>query len=65
MHRFLLIRVREDDDKRTFFSLPSVVTPIKVSVLPLSNKQEFVPFTTQLGKSPSLPPFNFPFPELL
>lgn len=42
-------RVREDDDKRTFFSLPTVVAPIKVSVLPLSNKQEFVPFTTQLA----------------
>lgn len=42
-------RVREDDDKRTFFSLPSVVAPIKVSVLPLSSKQEFVPFTTQLA----------------
>ncbi|KAK8394968.1 hypothetical protein O3P69_006031 [Scylla paramamosain] len=42
-------RVREDDDKRTFFSLATVVAPIKVSVLPLSNKQEFVPFTTQLA----------------
>ncbi|XP_069944946.1 glycine--tRNA ligase-like isoform X1 [Cherax quadricarinatus] len=42
-------RVREDDDKRTFFSLPAVVAPIKVSVLPLSNKQEFVPFTTKLA----------------
>lgn len=54
---FLLTRVREDDDKRTFFSLPSVVAPIKVSVLPLSNKQDFVPFTSQLGKS--LPPLTF------
>lgn len=43
-------RVREDDDKRTFFSLATVVAPIKVSVLPLSSKQEFVPFTTQLGE---------------
>lgn len=42
-------RVREDDDKRTFFSLATVVAPIKVSVLPLSSKQEFVPFTTQLA----------------
>lgn len=42
-------RVREDDDKRTYFSLPPLVAPIKVSVLPLSNKQEFVPFVTQLA----------------
>ncbi|XP_042216457.1 glycine--tRNA ligase-like isoform X2 [Homarus americanus] len=42
-------RVREDDDKRTFFSLPPVVAPIKVSVLPLSSKQDFVPFTDKLA----------------
>lgn len=42
-------RVREEDDKRTFFALPAVVAPIKVSVLPLSSKPEFVPFTTQLA----------------
>ncbi|KAG0720960.1 Glycine--tRNA ligase [Chionoecetes opilio] len=41
--------MREEDDKRTFFSLPTVVAPIKVSVLPLSSKQDFVPFTTQLA----------------
>ncbi|KAK7070591.1 hypothetical protein SK128_018439 [Halocaridina rubra] len=42
-------RVREDDDKRTYFSLPPVVAPLKVSVLPLSNKPEFIPFVTQLA----------------
>lgn len=63
---FLLSRVREDDDKRTFFSLPSVVAPIKVSVLPLSSKQEFVPFTTQLGESRCLSPhLHLPFLVLL
>ncbi|XP_047500633.1 glycine--tRNA ligase-like [Penaeus chinensis] len=42
-------RVREDDDKRTYFSLPPIVAPVKVSVLPLSNKPEFIPFTVQLS----------------
>ncbi|KAK4302842.1 hypothetical protein Pmani_025097 [Petrolisthes manimaculis] len=42
-------RVRENDEKRTYFSLPAVVAPIKVSVLPLSNNQEFMPFTSQLA----------------
>lgn len=42
-------RVREDDDKKTYFSLPPIVCPIKVSVLPLSNKPEFIPFTNQLA----------------
>ena len=43
--------VREDDDKKTYFALPSVVAPVKVSVLPLSNKPEFVPFTQQICES--------------
>lgn len=42
-------RIREDDEKRTYFALPAVVAPIKVSVLPLSNKTEFVSFVTQLA----------------
>ncbi|XP_064084920.1 glycine--tRNA ligase-like isoform X2 [Macrobrachium nipponense] len=42
-------RIREDDEKRTYFALPAVVAPIKVSVLPLSNKTEFIPFVTQLA----------------
>ncbi|CAL4084888.1 unnamed protein product, partial [Meganyctiphanes norvegica] len=44
-------RVREDDDKKTYFALPATVCPIKVSVLPLSNKPEFAPFTNQLADS--------------
>ncbi|MCL4132603.1 UNVERIFIED_CONTAM: hypothetical protein GTU68_040039, partial [Idotea baltica] len=42
-------RVREEDDKRTFFALPPVVAPVKVCVLPLSNKAEFAPFVQQLA----------------
>ncbi|XP_042856859.1 glycine--tRNA ligase-like isoform X1 [Penaeus japonicus] len=44
-------RVREDDDKKTYFSLPAIVAPVKVSVLPLSNKSEFIPFTVQLANA--------------
>ncbi|XP_068250973.1 glycine--tRNA ligase isoform X2 [Palaemon carinicauda] len=44
-------KMREDDEKRTFFALPAVVAPIKVSVLPLSNKTEFNTFVTQLADS--------------
>ncbi|XP_043225391.1 glycine--tRNA ligase-like isoform X2 [Amphibalanus amphitrite] len=43
-------RVREDDDQRTFFSLPPVVAPLKCSVLPLSGNSEFEPFVTQLSR---------------
>ncbi|XP_037068303.1 LOW QUALITY PROTEIN: glycine--tRNA ligase-like [Pollicipes pollicipes] len=43
-------RVREDDDQRTFFSLPPVVAPLKCSVLPLSGNAEFGPFVNQLSR---------------
>uniref|UniRef100_A0A6A7FPN5 Glycine--tRNA ligase n=1 Tax=Hirondellea gigas TaxID=1518452 RepID=A0A6A7FPN5_9CRUS len=43
--------VREDDDKRTYFALPTIVAPVKVSVLPLSSKPEFEPFTKQLASA--------------
>ena len=35
--------VREDDDARRFFRLPPSIAPLKASVLPLSNNQEFTP----------------------
>ncbi|RXG71195.1 Glycine--tRNA ligase [Armadillidium vulgare] len=42
-------KVREEDEKRTYFALPPVVAPVKVSVLPLSSKPEFTPFVQQLA----------------
>ncbi|XP_076058191.1 glycine--tRNA ligase isoform X1 [Oratosquilla oratoria] len=44
-------RMREGDEKRTYFSLPPLVSPIKVSVLPLSSNQEFIPFTQHLANA--------------
>lgn len=46
-HRF---GMRDGDDARCFFSLPSVVAPLKCSVLPLSGNAEFVPFIKQICK---------------
>lgn len=43
-------RVREDDDQKTYLSLPPVVAPLKCSVLPLSGNAEFQPFVTQLSR---------------
>ncbi|XP_017764009.1 PREDICTED: glycine--tRNA ligase isoform X2 [Eufriesea mexicana] len=42
---------REGDKKRTYFSLPPVVAPLKCSVLPLSANNEFVPFIKQLSQN--------------
>ncbi|XP_060827693.1 glycine--tRNA ligase [Bombus pascuorum] len=44
-------KVREGDEKRTYFSLPPIVAPLKCSVLPLSNNNEFVPFVKQLSQN--------------
>ncbi|KZC10262.1 PREDICTED: glycine--tRNA ligase [Dufourea novaeangliae] len=44
-------RTREGDEKRTYFSLPPVVAPLKCSVLPLSGNDEFVPFVKQLSQN--------------
>lgn len=41
---------RENDEQRTYFSLPAVVAPLKCSVLPLSGNAEFQPFVKQLCK---------------
>ncbi|XP_034935671.1 glycine--tRNA ligase isoform X2 [Chelonus insularis] len=43
-------RKREDDEMRTFLSLPPVVAPLKCSILPLSGNAEFVPFIKQLSQ---------------
>lgn len=46
-HRF---NMREGDDQRCYFSLPPTVAPLKCSVLPLSNNQEFNPFVKKICK---------------
>lgn len=41
-------KMRENDENRTFFSFPPVVAPIKCSILPLSNNEEFQVFVNSL-----------------
>lgn len=43
-------RVRENDEQRTYLSLPALISPFKCSVLPLSVNQEFVPYVNQLSE---------------
>ncbi|CAH0556631.1 unnamed protein product [Brassicogethes aeneus] len=42
-------KMRENDEQRTYLSLPAVIAPLKCSVLPLSGNAEFVPFVKQLS----------------
>ncbi|GJQ70276.1 Aats-gly [Trypoxylus dichotomus] len=42
-------KTRENDEQRTYLSLPALVAPIKCSVLPLSSNPEFQPFIKQLS----------------
>lgn len=44
-------KMRDGDEQRCFFSLPSVVAPLKCSVLPLSTNTEFVPFVKQISQA--------------
>lgn len=44
-------RTREGDEKRTYFSIPPIVAPLKCSVLPLSSREEFVPFVKQISQA--------------
>jgi glycyl-tRNA synthetase len=44
-HRF---NCRDGDEQRCYFSLPPLVAPLKCSVLPLSNNQDFVPFVKKI-----------------
>lgn len=46
-HRF---QMRDGDEQRCYFSLPSTVAPLKCSVLPLSNNQDFAPFIKKICK---------------
>jgi len=41
---------RELDERRTFFSFPASVAPYKVSLLPLSNKEELLPYIETIRK---------------
>jgi len=41
-------RVREDNQLRSYFSFPAIVSPVKCSVLPLSNNEEFYPFVDEI-----------------
>ncbi|RWS02977.1 glycine--tRNA ligase-like protein [Dinothrombium tinctorium] len=43
-------RVREDDEVRTFFSLPPIIAPLKCSVLPLSAQEDFIPFIKTISE---------------
>ncbi|XP_050515936.1 glycine--tRNA ligase [Diabrotica virgifera virgifera] len=40
---------RENDEQRTYLSLPAIVAPLKCSVLPLSSNQEFIPFIKRIS----------------
>lgn len=39
------------DDRRSVFSLPPMLAPMKLSILPLSSNSDFVPFQRQLAKA--------------
>jgi len=41
--------VRPDDENRAYFSLPAIVAPVKVAVLPLSAHKDFSPFTRDIA----------------
>merc|ERR1712241_370101 len=43
-------KVREGDEQRTFFSLPPVISPLKCSLLPLSNNTDFNPLVQRLSQ---------------
>ncbi|XP_072179026.1 glycine--tRNA ligase-like [Diadema setosum] len=44
-------KVREQDEQRTYFSLPPIIAPFKCCVLPLSSNKDFDPLVKQLAKS--------------
>merc|ERR1712236_161475 len=43
-------KVREGDEQRTFFSLPPVISPLKCSLLPLSNNTDFPPLVQRISQ---------------
>lgn len=44
-------RMRDGDEQRTLFALPPIVSPIKCSVLPLSNQASLKPLITTISDS--------------
>merc|ERR1712179_619679 len=44
------LKVREGDEQRTFFSLPPVISPLKCSLLPLSNNTDFTPLVQRISQ---------------
>ncbi|KAG5900710.1 hypothetical protein JTB14_038228 [Gonioctena quinquepunctata] len=42
---------RDNDEQRTYLSLPATVAPLKCSVIPLRSNQEFIPFIKIICKS--------------
>merc|ERR1719339_189970 len=48
-------KVREGDEQRTYFSLPPVISPLKCSLLPLSNNTDFTPLVQKISQA-LLPP---------
>ncbi|KAJ6216538.1 hypothetical protein RDWZM_007695 [Blomia tropicalis] len=43
-------KIREGDDQRTYFALPAIVSPIKCSILPLSNNASFKPIVARISE---------------
>jgi len=44
-------QTREGDEQRTWLSLPSLLAPVKCSVLPLSKNEAFEPFVQQISSA--------------
>lgn len=42
-------RTRDGDEQRNYLALPPILAPIKCSILPLSNKPEFLPIVKRLS----------------
>jgi glycyl-tRNA synthetase len=42
--------VRENDEKRTFFSFPPVVAPYKVSIIPLVHDSQMLSYIEPISK---------------
>ena len=42
---------KDDDGQRNYLSLPACIAPLKASVLPLSNNEEFAPIVKIISKS--------------
>jgi glycyl-tRNA synthetase len=42
-------KMRENDEQRTYLSLPATIAPLKCCVLPLSSNAEFAPFVKKLS----------------